>query len=50
MINNSKTAKDIISEFYHIPYDEVVALANAGEIEQDTELDWGEDVGHEVLE
>lgn len=45
-----KTAKDIIAEFYHRPYDEVVALADAGKLEQDAELDWGEDVGNEVLD
>lgn len=45
-----KTAKDIIAEFYHKPYAEVLAMANSGQIEQDTELDRGEDVGNEVLE
>ena len=45
-----KIAKDIIAEFYHKPYAEVLAMANFGQIEQDTELDWGEDVGNEVLE
>ena len=50
MKEKKRTAKDVISEFYHMSYDDVVALANAGEIEQDTELDWGEDVGNEVLE
>ncbi|MCI6795070.1 MAG: AbrB/MazE/SpoVT family DNA-binding domain-containing protein [Lachnospiraceae bacterium] len=45
-----KTAKDIIAEFYHKPYAEVLAMANSGQIEQDTELDWGEDVGNEALE
>ena len=45
-----KTAKDIIAEFYHKPYAEVLAMANSGQIEQDTELDWGDDVGNEALE
>lgn len=45
-----KTAKDIIAEFYHKPYVEVLAMANSDQIEQDTELDWGENVGNEVSE
>ena len=45
-----KTAKDVIAEIYHRPYTEVLAKANSGQIEQDTELDWGDDVGNEVLE
>lgn len=39
----------MIAEFYHKPYAEVLAMANSGQIEQDTELDLGEDVGNEVL-
>lgn len=33
-----------------MPYTEVLAMANSGQIEQDAELDWGEDVVNEVLE
>ncbi|MGN8739918.1 hypothetical protein [Bilifractor sp. HCP3S3_D3] len=45
-----KTAKDMIAEFYHKPYTEILAMANSDQIEQDTELDWGEGVGNEVLD
>ena len=44
-----KTAKDMIAEFYHMSYVEVLAMANSGQIEQDTELDWGEGVGNEIF-
>jgi antitoxin MazE len=40
----AETAKDVIEQFYQKPYEDVVRM-NV----RDDELDWGEDVGDEVL-
>lgn len=41
-------ARRIIEEFYGCPYDE--AVQKAAEEPHETELDWGSDVGAEVVE
>lgn len=42
-----KTAKSIIEQFYGTSYDKAVEIAAASP--RDTELDWGGDVGEEVI-
>lgn len=44
-----RSMKEIISDFYGMPYEDIAKDPGAV-VETDTELDWGEDVGDEVIE
>ena len=44
ILTKARTTKSLFEEYYHKPYDEISVSGNKEEI------DWGEDVGKEVIE
>lgn len=45
-IRHKKSTKELFEEFYHKPFSEITAE----DLGEGSEIDWGEDIGSEVIE